>query len=115
MIDISTSRPLTKVSLKNERSAFVHLSMWHANNLVNGWHSFRDPFPEITNMRRSAGAVTGPSNKQTINIPKIPRYKSFTESKLVAVHDKFGDILWTRHYFLAARGCTISANIYLSR
>ena len=51
-----------------------------------------------------AGAVLSSSNKQKINT------KSSTESELVAVHDKSGDVLWTRH-FLEAQGYTISENI----
>ncbi len=50
------------------------------------------------------GAVTSSSNKhKLITI-------SSTESELVAMYDKSGDILWTRH-FLEAQGYTISANI----
>ena len=51
-----------------------------------------------------AGVVISSSNKQKINT------KSSTESELVAVHDKSGDVLWTRH-FLEAQGYTISENI----
>ena len=51
-----------------------------------------------------AGAVLSSSNKQKI------KTKSSTESELVAVHDKSGDVLWTRH-FLEAQGYTISENI----
>ena len=51
-----------------------------------------------------AGAVLSSSNKHKINT------KSSTESKIVAVHDKSSDVLWTRH-FLEAQGYTISENI----
>ena len=51
-----------------------------------------------------AGATTSSSNKQKINT------KSFTETELVGVYDKTGDILWTRH-FLEAQGYTITENI----
>lgn len=50
------------------------------------------------------GATTSSSTKQ-----KIPS-KSSTESELIGLYDKSGDILWTRH-FLEAQGYTISANI----
>jgi hypothetical protein len=50
------------------------------------------------------GATTSSSIKQ-----KIPS-KSSTESELIGLYDKSGDILWTRH-FLEAQGYTISANI----
>jgi hypothetical protein len=51
-----------------------------------------------------AGAVISSSNKQKLNT------KSSTESELVAVHDKSGDVLWVRN-FLEAQGYTISENI----
>ncbi len=51
-----------------------------------------------------AGAITSSLNKQKLNT------KSSTESKLVAMYDKLGDILWTRH-FLEAQDYMISANI----
>jgi hypothetical protein len=51
-----------------------------------------------------AGAITSSSNKQKMNT------KSSTETELVAVHDKSGDILWTKN-FLEAQGYTISHNI----
>ena len=51
-----------------------------------------------------AGAVLSSSTKQKINT------KSSTETELVAVHDKSGDVLWTRH-FLEAQGYTITENI----
>jgi hypothetical protein len=50
------------------------------------------------------GVVTSSSNKHKLNT------KSSTESELIAMYDKSGDILWTRH-FLEAQGYTISANI----
>jgi hypothetical protein len=50
------------------------------------------------------GAVTSSLNKHKLNT------KSTTESKLVAMYDTSGDILWTRH-FLEAQGYTISTNI----
>ncbi len=51
-----------------------------------------------------AGATTSSSNKQKINT------KSSTETELIRLYDKSGDILWTRN-FLEAQGYTISANI----
>jgi hypothetical protein len=51
-----------------------------------------------------ARAVTSSSNKQKVNT------KSFTESEIVALHDKNGNIIWTRN-FLEAQGYTITANI----
>ncbi len=51
-----------------------------------------------------AGATTSSSNKQ-----KLPS-KSSTESELIALHDKTGNILWTCN-FLEAQGYTISSNI----
>jgi hypothetical protein len=51
-----------------------------------------------------ARAVTSSSNKQKVNT------KSSTETEPIAVHDKSGDILWTRH-FLEAQGYTINENI----
>jgi hypothetical protein len=50
------------------------------------------------------GATTSSSNKQ-----KLPS-KSSTESKLIGLYDKVGDILWTRN-FMEAQGYTIATNI----
>jgi hypothetical protein len=50
------------------------------------------------------GATTSSSNKQ-----KIPP-KSSTESEIIGLHDKTGDVLWMYH-FLEAQGYTISHNI----
>ena len=50
------------------------------------------------------GATTSSSNKH-----KIPS-KSSTESKIIGLHDKSSDVLWTR-YFLEAQGYTISSDI----
>jgi hypothetical protein len=50
------------------------------------------------------GATTSSSNKH-----KVPS-KSSTESEIIGLHDKAGDVLWTR-YFLEAQGYTISSNI----
>jgi hypothetical protein len=50
------------------------------------------------------GATTSSSNKQKLNT------KSSTETEIVAVYDKSGDILWTRN-FLEAQGYTITDNI----
>jgi hypothetical protein len=50
------------------------------------------------------GATTCSSNKQKLNT------KSSTETEIVAVYDKSGDILWTRN-FLEAQGYTIPDNI----
>jgi hypothetical protein len=50
------------------------------------------------------GAVTSSSTKH--NIPS----KSSTKSELIGLHDKSGNILWTRH-FLKAQGYTILTNI----
>jgi hypothetical protein len=50
------------------------------------------------------GAATSSSNKQ-----KIPS-KSSTESELIGLYDKAGDILWTRN-FMEAQGYSITTNI----
>jgi hypothetical protein len=50
------------------------------------------------------GATTSSSIKQ-----KVPS-KSSTEIELIGLHDKSGDILWTRH-FLEAQGYKITPNI----
>ena len=50
------------------------------------------------------GAVTSTLNKQ-----KVPS-KSSTESKLIGLHNKSNDVIWTCH-FLRAQGYTISTNI----
>lgn len=50
------------------------------------------------------GAITSSSRKQKINT------KSSTETELVAVDDKLGDILWTRH-FIEAQGYKVDENI----
>ena len=50
------------------------------------------------------GTTTSSSNKH-----KIPS-KSSTESKIIGLHDKSSDVLWTR-YFLEAQGYTISSDI----
>jgi hypothetical protein len=50
------------------------------------------------------GAATSSSNKQ-----KIPS-KSSTESELIGLYDKAGDILWTQH-FMEAQGYNITTNI----
>jgi hypothetical protein len=48
--------------------------------------------------------VTSSSNKQKVNT------NSLTETELVGVHDKSGDILFT-HHFLKAQGYTINENV----
>ena len=50
------------------------------------------------------GAITSTSRKQKLNT------KSSTETELVAVDDKLGDILWMR-FFLESQGYTIDENI----
>ncbi len=50
------------------------------------------------------GATTSSSDKH-----KVPS-KSSIESKIIRLHDKSSNILWTRH-FLEAQGYTISSNI----
>ena len=50
------------------------------------------------------GATTSSSTKH-----KIPS-KSSTESEIIGLYDKTGDILWTRH-FLEAQGYTITDNV----
>ncbi len=50
------------------------------------------------------GATTSSSTKQ-----KVPS-KGSTETELIGLHDKSGDILWTRH-FLEAQGYKITSNI----
>jgi hypothetical protein len=50
------------------------------------------------------GAIASSSRKQKINT------KSSTETELVTVDDKIGDILWMR-YFLESQGYTIEENI----
>ena len=51
-----------------------------------------------------------PARLQFLQINKKITTKSSTETELVAVHDKTGDILWTCH-FLEAQGYTIQENI----
>ncbi len=58
----------------------------------------------FSHLARVLLATTSSSLKQ-----KIPS-KSSTESELIGLNDKSGDILWTRH-FLVAQGYTISSNI----
>ena len=55
-------------------------------------------------MTLGKGAIASSSRKQKINT------KSSTETELVAVDDKIGDILWMR-YFLESQGYTIEENI----
>jgi len=55
-------------------------------------------------MTLGKGAIVSSSRKQKINT------KSSTETELVAVDDKLGDILWMR-YFLESQGYTIENNI----
>ena len=55
----------------------------------------------------SSSEVTG--GQEHTHTHKI-NTKSSTESEIVAVHDKYSDVLWTRH-FLEAQGYTISDNI----
>jgi hypothetical protein len=48
--------------------------------------------------------------KELSPVKKHSTLKSSTESKIVAIYDKLGDILWIRH-FLEAQGYRITANI----
>lgn len=50
------------------------------------------------------GAITSLSRKQKLNT------KSSTETELVAVDDKLGNILWT-HHFIEAQGYKVDKNI----
>ena len=55
-------------------------------------------------MTLGSGAISSTSRKQKINT------KSSTETELVAVHDKLGDVLWMR-YFLECQGYSIDENV----
>lgn len=73
---------------------------------VDGSHQIHDDCRGHTGalMTMGKGAVASSSRKQKINT------KSSTETELVAVDDKLGDILWMR-YFLESQGYTIQENI----
>ena len=73
---------------------------------VDGSHQIHDDCRGHTGalMTLGKGAIVSSSRKQKINT------KSSTETELVAVDDKIGDILWMR-YFLESQGYTIEENI----
>ena len=73
---------------------------------VDGSHQIHDDCRGHTGalMTFGRGAVASSSRKQKINT------RSSTETELVAVDDKIGDILWMR-YFLESQGYTIDENI----
>ena len=73
---------------------------------VDGSHQIHDDCKGHTGaiMTLGKGAIASSSRKQKINT------RSSTETELVAVDDKLGDILWMR-YFLESQGYTIEENI----
>jgi len=73
---------------------------------VDGSHQIHDDCKGHTGafMTLGRGAIASSSRKQKINT------RSSTETELIAVDDKLGDILWMR-YFLASQGYTIDENI----
>lgn len=73
---------------------------------IDGSHQIHDDCRGHTGsiMTLGQGAIASTSRKQKINT------KSLTETELVAVHDKLGDVLWTR-YFLESQGYSIKENI----
>jgi len=73
---------------------------------VDGSHQIHNDCKGHTGalMTLGKGAIASSSRKQKINT------KSSTETELVAVDDKLGDILWMR-YFLESQGYTIDDNI----
>ena len=73
---------------------------------VDGSHQIHDDCKGHTGalMTLGRGAIASSSRKQKINT------KSSTETELIAVDDKLGDILWMR-YFLESQGYTIEENI----
>lgn len=73
---------------------------------VDGSHQIHDDCRGHTGgfFTLGRGAISSSSRKQRINT------KSSTETELVAVDDKLGDILWMR-YFLESQGYTIDENI----
>ena len=73
---------------------------------IDGSHQIHDDCRGHTGslMTLGNGAISSTSRKQKINT------KSSTETELVAVHDKLGDVLWMR-YFLESQGYSIEDNI----
>ena len=73
---------------------------------INGSHQIHDDCRGHTGsiMTLGQGAISSTSRKQKLNT------KSSTETELVAVHDKLGDILWMR-YFLECQGYSIDENV----
>ena len=81
-------------------------SLSSINWFIDGSHQIHDDCRGHTGsiMTLGRGAISSTSRKQKINT------KSSTETELVAVHDKLGDVLWMR-YFLESQGYTIDENI----
>ena len=81
-------------------------SLSHILWYIDGSHQTHDDCRGHTGglMTLGRGAICSSSRKQCINI------KSSTETKLVAVDNKLGDILWMR-YFLKKQGYTVDENI----
>ncbi len=73
---------------------------------IDGSHQIHDDCRGHTGsiMTLGHGAISSTSRKQKLNT------KSSTETELVAVHDKLGDVLWMR-YFLESQGYSIEENI----
>ena len=73
---------------------------------IDGSHQIHDDCRGHTGsiMTLGNGAIASTSRKQKLNT------KSSTETELVAVHDKLGDVLWMR-YFLESQGYSIEENI----
>ena len=73
---------------------------------IDGSHQIHDDCRGHTGslMTLGHGAISSTSRKQKINT------KSSTETELVAVHDKLGDVLWMR-YFLECQGYSIDENV----
>jgi hypothetical protein len=81
-------------------------SLSHIIWYVDGSHQTHDDCRGHTGalMTLGRGAICSSSRKQRINT------KSSTETELVAVDDKLGDILWM-WYFLEEQGYTVESNI----